>query len=122
MNGIRQYILKHRVLCIIQVVLVILLAVVEFVYGKPLMFLSFLGLTLLSWTGIRVTRWPLYLWCGTFLAVNTYAAFQVEYLEQIAPGDYSLALSLTLVLVLLLASLLGDKRPKDRNLPPRLGN
>ena len=113
MERIRAYVRAHRVLCAVQLAVIVLLAVVGIVYGKAWMFFPFLALTLFSWTGVPLAKWLLYIWCGVFLAAGAWSANQYEFLAQMEPGDYSLALSLLLVLILLLATILGNsKKPK----------
>lgn len=113
MELIKAYVRRHRVLCAVQLAVIVLLAVVGTVYGKAWMFFPFLALTVFSWTGLPLAKWLLYIWCGAFLALNAWLAQQYEVLAQIEPGDYSLALSLLLVLILLLATILGNgKKPK----------
>ncbi len=110
MERIKAYVQAHRVLCAVQLAVIVLLAVVGIVYGKPWVFFPFLVLTVLSWTGSPLTKWLLYIWCGAFLALGAWSASQYEFLIQLEPGDYGLALSLVLVLVLLLATILGNRR------------
>ncbi len=113
MELIKAYVRRHRVLCAVQLAAIVLLAVVGIVYGKAWMFFPFLALTLFSWTGLPLAKWLLYIWCGVFLAAGAWSAQQYEFLAQMEPGDYSLALSLLLVLILLLATILGNsKKPK----------
>ncbi len=119
MELIKAYVRHHRVLCAVQLVAIVLLAVAGIVYGKPWMFFPFLALTVFSWTGLPLAKWLLYIWSGLFLAVGAWSASRYEFLIQLKPGDYGLALSLILVLVLLLATILGNRRkPKGpgRNL------
>ncbi len=119
MERIKAYVQAHRVLCAVQLAAITLLAVVGIAYGKPWMFFPFLALTLFSWTGLPLAKWLLYIWCGVFLALGAWSANQYEFLVRLEPGDYGLALSLVLVLVLLLATILGNrKKPKGpgRNL------
>lgn len=114
MELIKAYVRRHRVLCAVQLAAIVLLAVVGVVYSKPpWMFFPYLVLTVFSWTGLPLAKWLLYIWCGAFLALNAWSAQQYEVLVQIEPGDYSLALSMLLVLILLLATILGNrKKPK----------
>ncbi len=113
MERIRAYVRAHRVLCAVQLAAITLLAVVGIAYGKPWMFFPFLALTLFSWTGLPLAKWLLYIWSGLFLAVGAWTASRYEFLIRLKPGDYSLALSLILVLTLLLATIFGNrKKPK----------
>ncbi len=114
MGGVSSYFRAHRSLCITQLVLIALLAVVGFVWGKPWMFLPFLALTVLSWAWSG-GKWLLYFWAGVFLAMGTYQAFQPALLAQIKPGDYSLALSLALVLALALVTIGGHYQDKGKS-------
>ncbi len=113
MELVKAYVRRHRVLCAVQMAVIVLLAVVGIVYGKAWMFFPFLALTLFSWTGLPLAKWLLYIWSGAFLAMGAWQANQYEFLAQMEPGDYSLALSLLLVLIRLRATILGNgKKPK----------
>lgn len=114
MSGVSSYFRHHRSLCITQLALIALLAVVGFVWGRPWLFLPFLALTVLRWAWSG-GRWLLYFWTGLLLAIGTYQAFQPQLLAQLEPGDYSLALSLALMLVFLLVTLGSDYQDKVKN-------
>lgn len=114
MSGILSYFRGHRGLCVTQLALIALLGVVGMVWDKPWMFLPFLMLTALSWAWSG-GRWLLYFWTGLYLAVETYQAFQPELLAQIKPGDYSLALSLVIMLIFMLVTVGGTYKDKGRS-------